>query len=220
MPRPPRTDDFREQEAYGRQQDIAASALNSKVISVNSAISVADSTVDSIGLVASVADSKAISGAFAGNFVDGVVSTGKITGLAVTRGAHYYNAAGIDLGSGTEEFEIGTVTVFLNESIDWVTLWCSIQIVQTLMVFTKEGWFARSIDFKLKRDNINGAIIAAAESVGYWETTPVILIGIDVPGVTGNRTYKLTGAHSVDPTFDSFRGIIGFRKMMALAISR
>ncbi len=147
------------------------------------------------------------------------VGTGKITGLAVTRGAHYYNAAVVDLGWDVTEEEVGTITIYLNESTDFVFLWCSVQITESILVTGKETAFAKSIDFRLRRDSITGTIIAAGETVGYWETSPIILIGTDIPGVAGNRTYKLTAANSTIENM-ARTGKVAFRKIIGMAKSR
>ncbi len=109
--RPPRTDDFREQEMYWRKQDqnvsfadskVSSVSLNtssvdskagsvsnnvsiadSKIISVSGNASTVDSKANSIGLNTSIADSKAVSGAFSPNFVDGVVIAAKLAENAV-----------------------------------------------------------------------------------------------------------------------------------------
>ena len=151
---------------------------------------------------------------------EGAITTDLIGDYAVTRGIHSYTAAGVTL-STTNEVEIESITVYAITTSDSAYIWATATITTKGYHWVKADEYGTPVTFRIREDSTTGTIIAAAtscgEGAGDGDGMPVVLIGSDIPGATGNKVYKLTATCSESLNVDP---VVSGRKIMALVRSK
>jgi hypothetical protein len=147
--------------------------------------------------------------------LDDYITHDMIKDFAITRGVQYYNANSISLSS-TTEVEIGTITAVTLTNDDSVFLWSSAELTTSPLNFG-QGKTEPTIPvtFRVRKTSTTGSVVCSSRFlVTSYSYGPIVLVGSDIPGVTGNQVYKLTATQYAAPTLQE--GGVSYRRLMGI----